>query len=77
MPVRLDDKEAMRIIYYRNKLAPHEANLKDDYQKIYAATLAQKKSLALAKWFEKTRGEVFINVTEAYKSCDLFKQGYQ
>ncbi len=74
MLLRQDEKEAMRIIYYRGKLAPHEANLKDDYQKIYAATLNQKRGKALSKWFEKTRGEVFINVIDDYKSCELFKK---
>jgi peptidyl-prolyl cis-trans isomerase SurA len=77
MPVRLEDKEAMRILFFKSKLAPHEANLKDDYQKIYAATIMQKKNAALAKWFDKTRGEVFINVSDPYKNCELFQKGFQ
>ena len=36
-PIRFqkeDGSYAFRLIYYKNKVAPHQANLKDDYQKL-------------------------------------------
>lgn len=66
-----DDKPAMRVVYLKNRIKPHEANLKDDYQKIYEATLAQKKEDKVTKWFEATKDEVFIYIDEEYKQCEI------
>lgn len=66
-----DGKEALRIIWYKSRIPPHQANLKQDYQKIYTATLDNKKNQALADWIEKTKAEVFIDIDEEYGYCDL------
>ncbi len=66
-----DGKDAVRIIYFKTKLAPHQANLKDDWSRIQSAALAEKKDNALDKWFVKARQDVFINVDPAYKSCRI------
>lgn len=66
-----DGKEGMRILYFKSKTAPHEANLRDDYQKIQNAALSRKKADALSTWFEKTRSEVYISVDPEYNSCKL------
>jgi peptidyl-prolyl cis-trans isomerase SurA len=66
-----DGKDAVRIIYFKTKLPPHQANLKDDWSRIQSAALAEKKDNALDKWFVKARQDVFINVDPAYKSCRI------
>lgn len=38
-----DGKDAVRILYFKTKLPPHQANLKDDWHRIQAAALAEKK----------------------------------
>lgn len=74
MTFRMDDgTEAVRILYYKEKINPHQANLQEDYQKIYAATLNQKKGIVLENWFQEAREEVFINVDEAYNHCQLLQ----
>jgi len=73
-PLRFQNKDgsyAYRIIYYKDRVAPHLANLEIDYQKIAAATLANKKNIVLSKWFEKARGNVFIEVDPEYDYCNL------
>ena len=60
-----------RIVYLKNRSQPHKANLKDDYQKIYNAALQEKQNEALNNWFEKTKGQVFIDVVEEYQECDI------
>ena len=58
MPYRTDDgKDAMRIIWLKSNTPPHQANLNDDYQKIAAAALNEKKNKALDEWFKKNRGD--------------------
>lgn len=66
-----DGKEASRIIYFKTKMPPHAANLKDDWNRIQAAALAEKKDKALDKWFLKARQDVFINVDPEYKGCGI------
>jgi peptidyl-prolyl cis-trans isomerase SurA len=74
MPFRMQDEtEAVRIIYLKSRTAPHILNLKDDYQKIYKAALMEKKDKALNEWFDKTKAEVFIDIDNAYKNCDILK----
>ena len=73
-PIRFqkeDGSYAFRIIYYRDKVAPHQANLDDDYQKISTAALAQKKNKKISQWFEKARSNVFIEVDPEFDNCNL------
>jgi peptidyl-prolyl cis-trans isomerase SurA len=66
-----DGGDAMRIIYYKSMTNPHQANLKDDYQKIYKAALEEKKNNAVNEWFDKTKSEVFIDIHPEYSGCKL------
>jgi peptidyl-prolyl cis-trans isomerase SurA len=66
-------KDAVRILYFKSKLPPHQANLKDDWHRIQAATLAQKKDNALEKWFGKARTDVFISIDPEYNNCNLLE----
>ncbi|HZY78308.1 MAG TPA: peptidylprolyl isomerase [Cyclobacteriaceae bacterium] len=68
-----DGKDAVRILYFKTKLPPHAANLNDDWHRIQAAALAEKKDKALDKWFFKARADVFINVDPAYKGCGIME----
>ncbi|QSE98387.1 peptidylprolyl isomerase [Fulvivirga lutea] len=68
---RDDGKEAVRILYYKSKVSPHQANLKQDWQKIQAATLNEKKSRILSEWFDKARNDVFISIDDTYDYCGI------
>ncbi len=68
-----DGKEAMRIIYYKSKLKPHQASLELDYQKIYIAALNAKKSKQMSDWFEDAQGDVFIEIDEEFKNCKILQ----
>lgn len=66
-----DQKDAVRILYYKSRIPPHLASLKEDYQKIQMATLNQKKNRILEKWFLKARQDVFINIDRNYDYCGI------
>ncbi len=68
-----DGKDAARILYFKKKLPPHEANLKDDWGRIQSSALAEKKDKALDKWFNKARQDVFINIDPAFNSCKILQ----
>ncbi|MDO7874675.1 peptidylprolyl isomerase [Hymenobacter sp. ASUV-10] len=72
LPYRTDDgKDAMRILYLKSNTPPHQANLQDDYQKIAAAALTEKKNKALDAWFVKNRGSVYLEVAPEYAQCKV------
>lgn len=74
MNFRTDDgKDAVRIIYYKSKVKPHEANLEQDWQKIQNAALNEKQNQTLTKWFENARQDVFINIDETYDNCNILR----
>lgn len=68
-----DGKDAVRILYFKKKLPPHQANLKDDWSRIQSAALAEKKDKALEKWFDKARQDVFINIDPVYNGCKILE----
>ncbi|WP_424963036.1 peptidylprolyl isomerase [Ekhidna sp.] len=73
-PIRYQKQDggyAYRIIYYKNKISPHQANLDIDYQKIANAALARKKNAKISEWFERARGNVFIEIDPEYDYCNL------
>ncbi|MTI21602.1 peptidylprolyl isomerase, partial [Fulvivirga sp. RKSG066] len=66
-----DGKQAVRILYYKSSIKPHQANLKEDWQKIQAATLNEKKSRILDRWFNEAREDVFISIDDEYDYCGI------
>ncbi len=69
-----DGSNAFRILYYKDRVPPHQANLKDDYQKIATATLNNKQNKILSEWFEDARGNVYIEIDPEYDNCNLLEQ---
>ena len=65
---------AYRIIYYKDRVAPHQANLDVDYQKIASTALTQKKNKVISQWFDKARGNVYIEIDPEYDYCNLTNQ---
>lgn len=66
-----DGKTAVRIIYYVKKIPGHMADFGKDYQKIYNAALNDKKARAINQWFNRVKGEMFIQIDKAYKDCNV------
>lgn len=69
-----DGSSAFRILYFKKRIAPHQANLKDDYQKIANATLNNKQNKILSEWFEDARDKVYIEVDPEFNYCNLLEQ---
>ena len=69
-----DGTSAMRIIYYKAKIKPHQANLKEDYQKIYVAALNAKKTKVMSEWFKSAKDDVYIEIDPDYKSCKILQE---
>ncbi len=72
-----DGKEAVRILYLKNKTKPHQANLKDDYQKIAAAAQNKKKTELLESWFDSAKYDIFIQIDDGFELCEGLKSKWQ
>ncbi len=66
-----DGSQAFRILYYEDRIPPHQANLNQDYQKIAQATLNNKQTQILNDWFEDAREDVFILIIDDYDNCNI------
>lgn len=71
LPTEIGGKKAMRIIYFKESIPPHRADLAIDFPKMRRLALAQKRQTKLSEWFLDTRPQVFIQVAEDYTHCDL------
>jgi peptidyl-prolyl cis-trans isomerase SurA len=69
-----DGKDAVRILHYKGRTAPHQASLESDWTKIQAATLNEKKDKILQKWFQKARADVFISIDPEYNNCGILDE---
>lgn len=67
------DSKVVRIIYYKNRLPPHRANLNDDYEKLKAATTQMKKSLKRAEYIEEKMQEVYLELDPVFNRCGIIK----
>ncbi len=64
-----DNKPAFRLIKLKNRIDPHKANLKDDYQKISQLANYDKSKKALKEWITKKSKTTYIKVEEDFKNC--------
>ena len=62
----LDGRKSCRVIYVDKIIEEHEANLKDDYDRIYTVALQENKAKALETWKLKKVKETFIDVKDDY-----------
>lgn len=68
-----DGSEAVRILFYKERMKPHQANLNDDYQKIQAAALSEKRNRILSKWFDEVKSSVYIDIDPEYDRCNILQ----
>ena len=64
-----EDGKGYRIYYLKNRTTPHQANLKNDYNRIQTIATERKKTAELTKWFEKHKKETFIKISPMFESC--------
>ncbi|RAW03566.1 peptidylprolyl isomerase [Pseudochryseolinea flava] len=69
-----DGKDAVRILYYKSRTAPHEASLKDDWSRIQDAALRQKKDAIIQRWFQNARKDVFISIDPSFNYCGILDE---
>lgn len=62
-------KKGVRFIYLRTRTEPHRENMKDDYNKIAARALEEKKQNILSSWFADKIESYYIYVDPKFGDC--------
>jgi len=72
VPYKMNDgKDAYRVLYLQNRTEPHQANLKQDYDKIQEWALQDKKQKEIGLWIHEKSDETFVKIGDDYKECDF------
>ena len=66
-----DQKQAYRIFYLKTRIAPHKANLKDDYQRLQSFASNQKQERLLNEWVNRKLKSTYIKIDAYYKKCSF------
>ncbi|AUD00637.1 peptidylprolyl isomerase [Spirosoma pollinicola] len=73
LPYRTEDgKSAVRLLYFKSKIAPHTADFTKDFEKLQTIVLQNKKNRAIDNWFKKSVADVYITVDPEFHSCKIF-----
>jgi peptidyl-prolyl cis-trans isomerase SurA len=76
-PVTFSDergRRGVRIVYLKTRTEPHRENLKDDYSKIAARALEDKKGTAIENWFNTRIKNYHVTIDEAYRDCVVMEK---
>ena len=79
-PVEFTDergKKGIRVAYLISRSSPHRENLKDDYSRIAAKAMEEKKNNAIEKWFQNKIKTYHIEVDQEYRSCTVMQKWIQ
>jgi peptidyl-prolyl cis-trans isomerase SurA len=69
-----DTKDAYRILYLKKRTEPHQANLKQDYDRIQESALANKKQKVITDWIEDKASQTYVRINDNYKECNFINQ---
>ncbi|MBD2705279.1 peptidylprolyl isomerase [Spirosoma sp. BT702] len=73
LPYRTEDgKSAVRLLYFKNKTAPHTAEYSKDFEKLQTVVLQNKKNRAIDDWFKKSVSDVYITLDPEFQNCRIF-----
>ena len=65
-----------RVVRLDDEISAHRANLKDDYQFLYNATLMSQRQESFQKWIEKKLETTYIKISDEFRSCKFLEQGW-
>jgi len=69
-----DQRQAVRLIYLKDRVPPHDANLEQDYAKIRQLVAEKKQADALQTWLKSISHSFSVEVAPEYQGCELLKQ---
>lgn len=72
VPMKTEEgKDAFRLLMVKTKTEPHQANLKDDYNRIQDWALQEKKQKAIEQWIRNKSKNAFVSIINDYRDCSF------
>jgi peptidyl-prolyl cis-trans isomerase SurA len=71
-----NDNVVFRIVRLDDEITAHRANLKDDYQFFYTASLMTERQGAYQKWIREKTETTYIKISDEFKSCKFLESGW-
>jgi len=65
------NETGFRIIYLKSRTRPHQANLKDDYDRMQQYALTQKQLETINKWLSDRIAISYIFIAPEYRTCKV------
>ncbi|MGO3193566.1 MAG: foldase protein PrsA [Sphingobacterium sp.] len=65
--------EQYKFMYLKSRIAPHKANMEQDFAKIQEAATQDKINRELSEWFQERKENTFIDINEDFYQCDELK----
>ncbi|MDX9945910.1 MAG: peptidylprolyl isomerase [Bacteroidales bacterium] len=65
-----------RVVKLDDEIPAHRANLKDDYQYFYNATMMRERQSSYQTWIMKKIETTYIRVSDEFKSCKFLESGW-
>lgn len=66
-----DGNIAYKIVWLRDRIEPHRANLQQDYDFIQKLALQEKRERAVNRWVERRLEQTYVRIHEDYQECDF------
>ncbi len=66
-----DGKMAYKIVWLRDRIEPHRANLQQDYDFIQKLALQEKKERAIMRWVERRLEHTYVRIHDDYAGCEF------
>lgn len=70
-PLVYEDRgiKKVRIVYLKSRTEPHVENLREDYNKVAARALEEKKQHVLEQWFKEHLPMYYITIDKEFTNC--------
>jgi len=68
-----ENQEAFRLLQLIGKIAPHKANMIQDYDVIQKAAINKKKKDVIDLWVQERAAKTYIHFNERYNTCEFFE----
>ena len=65
-----------RVVRLDDEIPAHRANLKDDYQYFYNATMMRERQSSYQTWIMKKTETTYIRISDEFKSCKFLESGW-
>lgn len=66
-----DGMTAFRILMLKSRTQPHQANLKEDYQRLRELALSNRQSAALQDWVIRKKKSTYIHIDASFNQCSM------